>query len=81
MYQFAPLVFPRRKLCGGSNDGEVHIVQADYAMAVGQRTREDVQAAADGIEVGTDFDVERERKNLFFRRHDEIVRGAAFQAL
>lgn len=59
----------------GLENGEVGFAVIRHAVACRERTGEDVEAAANRIDVGSDLDVERERKRLFLHHHYDVVRA------
>jgi hypothetical protein len=50
-----------------------------HAIACGYSGGEDIQATSDDVYVDPSFDVEAERKRLFFNSHYEVVRGWRFR--
>ena len=79
LYEFVPLVVPARELGGAVSDRKVSIVNKRWAVAAGECGRQDVKAASNGVKVGPSFDVESERKLLFLKRNDVIVRNVRWQ--
>jgi hypothetical protein len=76
LYKFRSLVSSQALKDGfGRSDGEIVVVRVLHAIATGHRTREDVQAAPDGIDVGPGFDHEGERKRRLLDCYHDLVRN------
>lgn len=75
LYKFYSLVSSRREHVLGDGDGEINIFGVRYAVAVGQRRREDVETAAKDVNIDSSFDAERERQWFFCERYKNIVRN------
>jgi len=76
LYEFVPFVpLPGEEDCFAGGDRKVSIVNKLLAVEVRQNARQDVEAAANGVEVDASFDLERERERFFFRDYHYIVRN------
>jgi len=73
-YEFRPFVIPRSKFLGGFGNGEINFVREDGLLTFLYRPSDHIEATSDGIEIGPELDVERERKRDFFSRYEQIVR-------
>ena len=60
LYEFVPFVTPGEKDFLTSRNRKVRIVNKRWAVAAGERGSQNIQAASNGVEVGTGFDIEGE---------------------
>jgi len=79
LYEFVPFVIPARESIVTGRHGKVSIVNKSWAVALGKSHRKNVKAASDCVEVGSSFDLERERERFFLRGYNEIVRHIRWQ--
>ena len=79
LYEFYPFVIAGKERSFGLGDGKVNIVFVRHAVAIGERRGEDVERAANGIDVRAEFDREGEGYRLFLDSYKKIVSGIRFQ--
>jgi hypothetical protein len=75
LYEFGSLVIPCGKSSGTVGDGEIRVFGLRHVVALGESCSEEIERAADGVDVGSDFDIEGERQRLFFDRYYHVMRG------
>jgi|ERR1700674_3092634 len=75
LYKFSTLIATRTKRSPAFGDRKIHIFGSRYAEAVSERCGENIKTTADGVDVRTDFDNERQREQLFLDRYYHQVLG------
>jgi len=75
LYKFTPLVFFSDESVHACGNGEVRFIDKRLAVATSKRTRQNIEAATDGVDVSPGFDLEFNRQRSFFYRHQNIVRA------
>jgi hypothetical protein len=79
LYEFGTLVLPPSKARFALRSGEISVICKVLAVAVGERDRENIQAAANHIDVSASLNLELQRKGSFYDRHHEIIDGIVWR--
>ena len=74
LYEFASFVPPTCENSGALGYRKIGFVVPTYAVANGQCSRENIEAATNDVDVGAKLDVERERERAFLDRYYPVVR-------
>jgi hypothetical protein len=75
LYEFTAGIIASQKLGLAGGNGKVDLPRIEYVVTPGQRGREHIEAASDGIDVSPDLGAKCERELAFFSRYYPIVRG------
>jgi hypothetical protein len=73
LYEFGSFVAPGEKFLRAPRDREIRFIWPRYAVAVSERSGENVKATADDIDVRAGLNVESARERAFFDRYYGIV--------
>jgi hypothetical protein len=75
LYEFGTLIAPRAEDGFANSNRKIRVFWLRYAEAIGKGRGENIETAADCVDVAADLDNERKGKRLFFDRYYHLMLG------
>src|ERR1700674_2734710 len=74
LYEFSSLKVATQKVIFALRDRKIGLVRLSYAVAVGERGGEDIEATSDGVDMTANLNVECSRQRFFLSRYYDVIR-------